>query len=793
VSDDMSQPVNEVRLQTAQVMMSSFLIVIAGLLAYSQAFTIPLSGDDIDLVRDNEALQRLDTFVEGPRLDGTGPVSMFSLAFQRVVWGGGPFAFRFVDILLHVGSGVLLYLIVRRLVRAQQELLPMAAGLLFVLHPLATEAVNYVSARGLELALFFMLLSAVLFVHAVHDRATILFPAYILSVISVALAWGSHAIGALAPILVLLSDVTARRSPLYFYRLRLHFPILAVIALGVVAEWATKKPAESVANRILDSAAVAWTYLPEFIYPFFGVPYVSHRPEVNGVVAVTVMALLFVAALRWKRPIFLGLFWFYGALTLSIFTQSADTFDPDPLYGELNVNTITYPAVAGAAIVFGVVLAILSRPPILRVVLAGLITVLLAGYGTLTYQRNAEFSNPVALWLSVTDPWPKLARPYFEAGRMELNIAEAELATATRLAEADQRQQAQQLAESAQEGFIEAERLLGQAAELSGGDAEYLFQHGVALFYLERDEAALAELKSALEADATHQDAAIRIGMLLQSRGGMESARNAVEYYAIADTLGDLSPEIASRYGAALARLGRFNEAVELLSAYADDDGSGTIAAELEQYEASAASVAELKERARTILTQDQNDAEGYAVATQSLFSERRFLKAMYVALDALEMDADNETAWLTLGMAQAAMGQAESFLEHSGSTGAGASGADAWSSLARMVLGAGYNEAAETYLTSDAAREAGVTAPYLMLLRVAISSGNGNAAARYLPRAIEENPDSPEPWLYAADLNIAVGDAAQAQRALQEAESRGADDEALAQRRARLTNIGQN
>ncbi len=115
------------------------------------------------------------TILENPHLDGwqtfvghldhmVRPVLYATFLFDRSLYGADPAGYHLLNLLLHLGSGLLVYLIVTRAVTEETRLVPFWTALLFLVHPIATETVTYISGRASGLMAFFYLFR-VLFVH----------------------------------------------------------------------------------------------------------------------------------------------------------------------------------------------------------------------------------------------------------------------------------------------------------------------------------------------------------------------------------------------------------------------------------------------------------------------------------------------------------------------------------------------------------------------------------------------------------------------------------------------------
>ncbi len=96
----------------------------------------------------------------------TRPVTYFSFYLNRLVSGTDTASYRLLNIAIHMGNGLLLFALLRRLFHrdAFSLLAAATAALLFTVHPLATESVTYITQRFESLAAFFCLLALLLHV-----------------------------------------------------------------------------------------------------------------------------------------------------------------------------------------------------------------------------------------------------------------------------------------------------------------------------------------------------------------------------------------------------------------------------------------------------------------------------------------------------------------------------------------------------------------------------------------------------------------------------------------------------
>jgi protein O-mannosyl-transferase len=142
--------------------------------------------DDAPLIRDNPLIKSpififevfrhylfLDSFAAHYR-----PVQNLSFIVDYLLWGGNTYGFHLTNILLHVASGVLLYLLLEKLFRAlrhgeekpesgsTRSTAAFLVALLWIVHPVHSAAVDYISGRADSLAFLFACAGWLLFLRA---------------------------------------------------------------------------------------------------------------------------------------------------------------------------------------------------------------------------------------------------------------------------------------------------------------------------------------------------------------------------------------------------------------------------------------------------------------------------------------------------------------------------------------------------------------------------------------------------------------------------------------------------
>lgn len=91
------------------------------------------------------------------------PLLMLTFWFDQLLWAGTPSFMHLENILLHAANAVLVYFLVEKALRqfaGEVGMAPLLAGLLFAVHPITTESVNWISGRTDLLGTFFVLLTS---------------------------------------------------------------------------------------------------------------------------------------------------------------------------------------------------------------------------------------------------------------------------------------------------------------------------------------------------------------------------------------------------------------------------------------------------------------------------------------------------------------------------------------------------------------------------------------------------------------------------------------------------------
>ncbi len=444
------------------------LIVLVGLVAYASTFTFPFAFDDMMQIAGSNQVKNLHSVTNLSFWRQGRALGVLSLALNYRLHGQWVVGYHLVNVTIHLLAALTLYNLVLLLWRTplvSGVALPGSAGhgraiaffaaLLFVVHPVQTQAVTYIVQRFTSLATLFYLLSAACYVRArlagegagpSNRGASAGY--FALSFGAALLAMRTKEITLTLPLALVLLELLCFRGRLRARVLTLSLFLLtmAVIPLGLIGVRGSMADFLAAADRVtriqtiiprtdylLTQFRVVATYLRLLVFPVnqnldYDVA-VSHSITEPAVMGALALHLLLVGVAGWcvlrsrpsSAPTFLppphlrlvaiGIGWFYIALLVeSSFMPIIDLLFEHRLY-----LPSAGAFVALSAAVVG--LAGTGEQPS-RAGLRGVL--LLTGtalvFTAATIKRNQVWRDEVTLWEDVTSKSPNLSRPWNNLG-----------------------------------------------------------------------------------------------------------------------------------------------------------------------------------------------------------------------------------------------------------------------------------------------------------------------------------------------------------------------------------------
>jgi len=209
---------------------SIVLIAAVAFIIYSNTFVASFHFDDFLSIVENYAIHRFD--IKQIFSGSTRPVLDLTFALNYHFGKLDVFGYHLVNLLLHIANGVMLYFILLWTVHNYEEQrdknedmsgvsgeprpkslsgVPLYASLIFISHPVQTQAVTYIVSRSSVLATFFYLLTLLLFIRAFRSsnssQVTRHSSLYLIGAfLAICLGMGSKQETATLPLMLLLYD-----------------------------------------------------------------------------------------------------------------------------------------------------------------------------------------------------------------------------------------------------------------------------------------------------------------------------------------------------------------------------------------------------------------------------------------------------------------------------------------------------------------------------------------------------------------------------------------------------------
>ena len=273
-------------------------LLFVSLLATAHVFWPGLSGffifdDSVNLqglasISDNPTLTQFFQYIGGGISSKLGrPVSLASFAMQHYLWPHQPGAFKYVNLMIHLLNGVLIFWLTYKLLtianreESRATFIAVAATLLWLVHPLQVSTVLYVVQRMAELSTLFILATLITYLYGRQlalERSTVrgyLFMSAAM-VIGMPLAILSKENGILLPLLLLVIEVTLlnpvekpRNWPIWagvFIAIPLILLLGYLIFVSPFWQGYAHRPF-SFSERLLTEARILTDYLVKFILP----------------------------------------------------------------------------------------------------------------------------------------------------------------------------------------------------------------------------------------------------------------------------------------------------------------------------------------------------------------------------------------------------------------------------------------------------------------------------------------------------------------------------------------------
>ena len=477
------------------------------------------------------------------------PLVQLSFAINYALGGLDVWGYHLVNLAFHVGCTCLIYALIRRV--APQGL-AFAVALLWTVHPLNSEVVNYLTQRTESMMALCLLLT--LYCVARQWRVA--------AVVVCSLGMLCKETMAMAPVAVVLYDWAASDVVSFRALWRTRWPLYAALsATWIVPAVMLATRGQTLSAGFATAHVSPWTYLlnqpamilrylrlalwPSDLVLYYGWPRALHFSDVwlPFIVVAALVTLSIVALAKW-RPIGVAAVWvslFLGPTSslLPIATEvGAERRMYLPLVGVLTLGVVGLAALARRTAPF-------HRDETWSAWPAAVVAIATVAFGATTFARNAEYATSLGMARTVLERWP---------------TANAEQMVGTELVVAGRHEEAVPHLQAAVKAYPPARYFLGEALLGAGKHAEAIAE----LERFTREEPSLAPVRTRL--------------MIAKAYGSTGQMPEAIEHLKRVLVLDPNHAEAHGLIGEALTAQKNFTDAVPHYQAYlAANPGSITV------------------------------------------------------------------------------------------------------------------------------------------------------------------------------------------------------------------------
>lgn len=454
------------------------LIILVGCFVYSNTFHVPFVFDDESGIYKNITIRDAGYITKAslPEIvSSSRPVGQMTFTLNYALNGLDVFGYHIMNLLIHLGCGILVYRLVVLILKTRNfaqhfqkpdgrvinvpGVIALFAALLFVSHPIQTQAVTYIVQRFTSLCTFFYLMSFVLYVQSrLSASLNCRYTLYMISIIIAILAMKTKEIAFTLPLMVILCEFMffrgeIRKRIIYLIPLTLTMiiiPLSLIIGIqgspsaeiGGIIDGMTKGASLNSISQLdylntqfrVIVTYIRLLFLPvnqnlDYDYPiyetFFTFPVFSSFLLLLGIFVCGVY-LLYRSynsddeGRSWMRMMSFGIFWFFVTISL----ESSII----PIADVINEHRLYLPSVGFFIFIMGGIMWIRGRSRnrlmMDRIILATLVLVVISLSGA-TYARNVVWQDEVKLWEDVVKKSPAKARAHYNMheslGRAYLN------------------------------------------------------------------------------------------------------------------------------------------------------------------------------------------------------------------------------------------------------------------------------------------------------------------------------------------------------------------------------------
>jgi len=420
-------------LKISSIHLFSIIIILCfGIIVYSNSYYCPFHFDDFPSIVNNSYIRNIyhlhSIWHSLPRRF----ILYLSIAFNYHFNGKEVLGYHLFNLGVHLGAAILVWWLIlltfltpaikEEKIARHANIIALLVGLVFVVHPVQTEAVTYIVQRATSMATLFYLASLCFYV-----KSRLLVNKgggwYIFSIIMAIMAMFTKETAITLPLMILLYEFSFLKNN-HRFNWSAVFPFLLTMSFIPVTMLFTEsgalrmhelrsEPCISSLHYFLTQIRVMVTYIRLIFLPLHQNLDYDYPISKSIFEAPTIISFLFLSTILYSakrlflkyRVISFSIFWFF----LTLLPESSFL----PIKDVIFEHRLYLPLVGYSVFLVSGLYYLLGKNTIgMMIVLAMIIT----GYSVLTYERNKVWKDEYTLWNDVIRQSPNKARAYLNRG-----------------------------------------------------------------------------------------------------------------------------------------------------------------------------------------------------------------------------------------------------------------------------------------------------------------------------------------------------------------------------------------
>src|SRR3989344_8181413 len=423
------------------------LFLLLGITIYSNTFNSPFVFDDLNNISNNHATRNFSEYLSSWDYRTFRFIGYLTFSLNYQIHQYNLFGYHLVNLLIHILNTILVWSFIRitfltpflkgQKITKNRNSIALFAALIFLTHPIQTQAVTYVTQRFASLATFFYLLSIYLYARA-RLFATHRYIFFIGSGLAALMGIYTKEIVFTLPLMIFLYEI-------YFFKkdfLKKKYVLIVASILTLLFTWFiyirvnspdTFAPNTTKLGEVVDAKKylatqpmVIMKYIQLLFIPInqnIDHDFLLAKDFVDVQVMLSALLLLFILGLaivffKKNRLISFSIIWFF--VTLSVESSFI------PLKDVINEHRLYLP-MFGFSVFIPSALFFLTRKNFQKILFLSLV-IIISSLGFLTYKRNAVYSSEISLWTDVVKKAPLNPRAALHLANAYLNVGRPEIA-----------------------------------------------------------------------------------------------------------------------------------------------------------------------------------------------------------------------------------------------------------------------------------------------------------------------------------------------------------------------------